>query len=90
MRHSECFLDRALTLIAFDELLRSRRGGGRNLGVVMPPSKQSATAETQVRKISRIQVLDKRSYEADELRQTLKQLASTSGSAKYWNSQSID
>jgi hypothetical protein len=37
-------------------------------GVVMPPSKQSDTAEYQVRKIGRHQFLDKRSYKADALR----------------------
>jgi hypothetical protein len=52
-------------------------------GVVMPPSEQSDTAETQVRKIVRHQVLDKRSYNPDALRATLEQRASKPGSAKY-------
>jgi hypothetical protein len=49
------------------------------LGVVMPPSEQSDTAENQVRKMVRRQLLYKRSYKADELRATLKQRASKSG-----------
>jgi hypothetical protein len=65
---------------------------GPDLGVVMPPSEQSATAENQLRKIFRHQVLDKRSYKAEayKLRATLKQRASKSGSAKYWRSPSVD
>jgi hypothetical protein len=55
-------------------------------GVVMPPSEQSDTAETQVRH----EVPDKRSYEADALRATLKQRASNPGSAKYWGNISVD
>jgi hypothetical protein len=64
----------------------SEASEGPDLSVVMPPSEQSATAEKQLRKIVRHQVLDKRSYKADELRATLKQRASKSGSTKYWRS----
>jgi hypothetical protein len=39
----------------------------------MPPSEQSATAETQLRKKARHKALDKRFFKADELRLTLKQ-----------------
>jgi hypothetical protein len=63
---------------------------GPDLGVVMEPSEQSATAETQARKFVRHQVLDKRSYNADELRATLQQRAFKSGSAKHWGSLSVD
>jgi hypothetical protein len=59
-------------------------------GVVIPPSKLSDTAENQVRKIVRHQVLYKRSYKADELRATLKQRPSKYRSAKYWGNLIVD
>jgi hypothetical protein len=59
-------------------------------GVVMPPSEQSDTAENQVCKTVRHQVLDKHSYKADALRATLKQRASKPGSAKYLGNISVD
>jgi hypothetical protein len=68
----------------------SEASEGPDLGVVMPPSEQSATAKNQLRQIVRHQVLDKRSYKGDELRATLKQRASKSGSAKYWRGLSRD
>jgi hypothetical protein len=55
---------------------------GPHLGVVMPPSEQSATAETQFRTIFRHHVLDECSDNVDEVCLTLEQRASKSGSAK--------
>jgi hypothetical protein len=52
------------------------------LGVVMPPSEQSDTAENQVRKIVRRHLLDKRSYKADELRATRRD--AEAASVKIW------
>jgi hypothetical protein len=81
-----------LTQIAIDEHARSldKTNEAPDLGVVMPPSEQSDTAEAQVLKIVTHQVLDKRSYKADALRSTLKKRASKPGSAKYRGNLSVD
>jgi hypothetical protein len=81
-----------LTQIAIDEHARSlnKTNEAPVLGVVMPPSEQLDTTETQVHKIVRHQGLDKRSYKADALGSTLKQRASKPGSAKYRGNLSVD